>query len=456
MSLATQAVAQEPGKNSKNSLMLAVVYVTALFFIWAFVTNLVDPLIKSMKMIYQLNLFEAMLSQFAFFLAYFVMSLPSAWYLSRYGYARSIVTGLLSIVGGCLIAWSTLFFNSFVTVLIGLFVAASGVTLLQVAANPLIASMGDIKRSHFRLNLSQAFNSLGAFSGGMFGASFLLKGDLFKKDIVVTDALKSQGLTFVTNVYIEIAAVLAVFTLLVFLARNMINANAPKLAEHAPSPLKALTSKWANLGATAIFLGVGAEVTVISGLIFFLEQENILGVPSLVAGKLAPFFMLFAMFGRFSGSFLLRYFKATNMLTFVGAGGAILCGVVIVSTSQSPHVFGGTIDLFGHPTPLTTGFIPAAAAILIGLFNSIQFPTIFTLTLERSTAPASATSGLMCMAIFGGGVIPPLYGLVADLTSSKSLAFIVPLICYAYVGWYGIAAKKAKVHAIEEGFSGGH
>jgi FHS family L-fucose permease-like MFS transporter len=456
MSLATQAAAQAPEPKQKNSLMLAVVYVTALFFIWAFVTNLVDPLIKSMKMVYQLNLFMAMLSQFAFFLAYFIMSLPSAWYLSRYGYARSIITGLLSIVGGCLIAWSTLFFNSFVTVLLGLFVAASGVTLLQVAANPLIASMGDPRRSHFRLNLSQAFNSLGAFSGGMFGAAFLLKGDLFVKNVVVTDALKAEGLTFVTNVYLEIAAVLSVFTLLVFLARNVINANAPKLAEHAVSPLKALTSKWANLGALSIFLGVGAEVTVVSGLIFFLEQEHILGVPSLVAGKLAPFFMLFAMFGRFSGSALLRKVKATSALTFVGMGGAILCAVVIVSTSHSPHVFGGTINLFGHPTPITSGFIPAAAAILIGLFNSIQFPTIFTLTLERSTAPASATSGLMCLAIFGGGVIPPLYGLVADLTNSKSLAFIVPLLCYAFVGWYGIAAKKAQVHAIEEGFSGGH
>lgn len=456
MSQASQAAAQEPEARSKNSLALALVYVTALFFIWAFVTNLVDPLIKSMKMIYQLNLFEAMLSQFAFFLAYFIMSLPSAWFLSRFGYARSIVVGLLSIVAGCLVAWSTLYFNSFVTVLIGLFVAASGVTLLQVAANPLIASMGDIKRSHFRLNLSQAFNSLGAFSGGMFGASFLLKGDLFEKNAVVTDALKAQGLTFVTNVYLEIAAVLAVFTLLVFLARNMINTHAPRLAQHASSPLKALSSKWADLGALAIFLGVGAEVTVISGLIFFLEQEHILGVPSQVAGKLAPFFMLFAMFGRFSGSFLLRYFKATNMLTFVGAGGAVLCAVVIATTSSSPHLFGATINLFGHDTPVTSGFIPAAAAILIGLFNSIQFPTIFTLTLERSTAPASATSGLMCMAIFGGGVIPPLYGFVADLTNSKSLAFIVPLVCYAFVGWFGLAAKKAPVHAIEEGVTAGH
>jgi FHS family L-fucose permease-like MFS transporter len=105
---------------------------------------------------------------------------------------------------------------------------------------------------------------------------------------------------------------------------------------------------------------------------------------------------------------------------------------------------------------VTTGFIPAAAAILIGLFNSIQFPTIFTLTLERSTAPASATSGLMCLAIFGGGAMPPLYGLVSDAIGSKSLAFIVPLVCYSFVAWFAIAARKAPIHAIKEGVAAGH
>jgi FHS family L-fucose permease-like MFS transporter len=442
--------------SGKNGLMLSVVYVTALFFIWAFVTNLVDPLIKSMKLIYHLNLFEAMLSQFAFFLAYFIMSLPSAWFLSKFGYAKSIVVGLLSIVAGCLIAWSTLYFNAFATVLIGLFVAASGVTLLQVAANPLIASMGDVKKSHFRLNLSQAFNSLGAFSGGMFGASFLLEGELFKKDVVITDVLRNQGLTFVTNVYLEIAAVLAVFTLLVFLARNMITTHAPRISQHAPSPFKALTSKWAILGALGIFFGVGAEVTVISGLLFFLEQTHVLNVPSQIAGKIAPFFMLFAMVGRFSGSFLLRYFKATNMLAVVGIGATLLCAIVMATNNLTIRAFGPIVNLFGYPAQITTGFIPAAAAVLIGLFNSIQFPTIFTLTLERSTAPASATSGLMCLAIFGGGVMPPIYGLVAEATGSKSLAFIVPLLCYAFVAWFAIAAKKAPTHAIEESASAGH
>ncbi|HEX7510622.1 MAG TPA: MFS transporter, partial [Chitinivibrionales bacterium] len=284
---------QSVDKKQKNGLILAVVYVTALFFIWAFVTNLIDPLIKSMKVIYHLNMFEAMLTQPAFFVGYLLMSLPSAWVLSKSGYAKSIIIGLACIVFGCLVAWSTVFSHEYLTVLIGLFIAASGVALLQVAANPLISTMGDVKSSHFRLNLSQAFNSLGAFCGGMFGATYLLKGDLFKKNIEITDTLKAQGLSFVTNVYLEIAAVLAVFTLAVFLVRNTIAQHAPKIPAHAPAPFKALTSKWANLGALAIFFGVGAEVTVLSGLLFFLEQEHILNVPSQVAGKIAPFFMLF-------------------------------------------------------------------------------------------------------------------------------------------------------------------
>jgi len=443
-------------KTDMKGLKTSLIYVTALFFIWAFVTNLVDPLIKSMKVIYHLNMFVAMLTQFAFFLGYFVMSLPSAWLLSKLGYAKSIVIGLSGIVLGCVIAWATIFSHQYTTVLIGLFTCAAGITMLQVAANPLIASMGDAKSSHFRLNLSQAFNSLGAFCGGMFGANFLLKGELFQKNVVITDALKAEGLTFVTNVYIEIAAVLAVFTLAVFLIRNAVTKHAPQIVEHAPSPFKALTSKWANLGSLAIFLYVGAEVVVISGMLFFLEQEQILNVPSQVAGKIAPFFMLLAMIGRFGGSMLLKYFKATNMLVFVAIGAAVLSSVVILTNSPTAHPLGGSVNLFGYMTPITTGFIPAIAAIFIGLFNSIMFPTIFTITLERSTAPASATSGLMCMAIFGGGVLPPIYGLVADMTGSKSLAFVVPLVCYLYVLWYAFAAKKAPIHAIEEGVASGH
>lgn len=442
---------------------IAVVYVTALFFIWAFVTNLIDPLVKSMKVIYTLSDFETQLNQFAFFIAYGIMSIPAARYLSRKGYANSVVLGLLGVVAGCLIAWSTAFSHSFITVLAGLFVAASGIALLQVTANPLIASMGDVKGSHFRLNLSQAFNSLGAYVGGTFGAAYLLQGKLFEKGVELTPELKTESLSFVTNVYLEIAGALALFTLAVYLVRKTIDAHAPALAEHAESPWAAAFSLWANLGSIAIFLYVGAEVCVISGMIFFLEQEQVLNVPSQVAGYIAPVFMLLAMIGRFAGSALLRKFKATSMLSFVAACASALCVLVMVTHDLAASPLGGSVTLpGGFVAPLTTGFIPAAAAISLGLFNSIMFPTIFTITLERSSAPASATSGLMCLAICGGGIISVVYGAVIDLfavtfpVGSRSMAFVVPLVCYLYVLWFALKARGAATHAIEEGHAAGH
>ncbi len=446
--------------------LLAVIYVTALFFIWAFVTNLVDPLVKSMMVIYHLSNLEAQLNQFAFFIAYGIMSIPSAWYLSKYGYANSIILGLVGIVAGCLIAFCTAFAHSFITVLIGLFVAASGITLLQVAANPLIAAMGDPKGSSVRLNLSQAFNSMGAFIGGIFGAVFLLKGPLFDKTIVPTQAMKDQGLHFVTNVYFEIAVVFAVFTLAVFLVRNTIAAHSPARVANVESPFKALSSKWANLGSIGIFLYVGAEVCVISGMIFFLEQSQIMNLPSQIAGCVGPYFMLMAMFGRFIGSWLMTFVKATTMLAIVALGAIVLCVFVVATYHMASTPMSGTLPIYTFPgwyqAPLATGFFPGLAAILIGLFNSIMFPTIFTLTLERSSAPASATSGLMCMAICGGGFISLAYGQAVDMflanfpVGARSLAFVVPLVCYIYVLWFAMAAKKAPVHAIEEGVSAGH
>jgi len=450
--------------NSRSGgLVLALIYITSLFFIWAFVTNLIDPLVKNMKEVYTLSDAEAQLNQFAFFIAYGVMSIPAAAYLAKRGYANSIILGLLGIVGGCLVAFSTIYFHSFMTVLLGLFIAASGITLLQVAANPLIASMGDPKGAHFRLNLSQSFNSMGAFIGGVVGAKYLLDGELFQKDVVVTQEMKDQGLSFVTSTYLYIAIALAVFTFAVFMLRKTIATHAPKMADHSESPFSALKSKWANLGSVAIFLYVGAEVCVISGMIFFLEQPQILNVPSQVAGYIAPFFMLFAMFGRFLGSALLRYFKATSMLALVAAGATFLSVLVIVTYKLPANPLGGTFTFPGNfEAPITTGFIPGFAAILIGLFNSIMFPTIFTITLERSSAPASATSGLMCLAICGGGFISVFYGFAVDQfmhgfpVGARSLAFLVPLVCYLYVLWFAFAAKKAPTHAIEEGVVVGH
>ena len=438
-----------PAPKAGGSLVLAVVYVTALFFIWALVTNLLDPLLKTMKTVFTLTPVEANLTGFAFFIAYGVMSMPSAAFLSKFGYAKSVIVGLSGIVAGCFVAIAAAKLHVFGIFLVGLFVMASGVTLLQVAANPLIASMGKPEGASFRLNLSQAFNSLGAACGLWFGANFLLKGDIFKHGIEITPALREQALGFVSNVYLAIGVGLTLFIIAIFLVRHKITEAAPKTG-HLVSPFSALASKWANLGAIGIFLYVGAEVAISLNLLLFIEQSHVLNIPAEQAGKLTTFYMVFAMIGRFAGSALLKSVKDYVLLMLVALGAIALCVVVIVTKDMTPTAHAGTLNLVLAQAPMTSGLIPAFAALLIGLFNSIMFPTIFTLTLQRSSAPTSATSGLLCMAIVGGAFLPLIFAKIEEMTGSKSLAFVAPLICYVYVLWFSFAARGAKVHEIQE------
>jgi FHS family L-fucose permease-like MFS transporter len=166
--------------------------------------------------------------------------------------------------------------------------------------------------------------------------------------------------------------------------------------------------------------------------------------------------MLFAMIGRFAGSVLLKFVKDYAMLAIVAVGAIGLCLVVVLTKDMLPSAPSGMIDVVLTSVPNTTGLIPAFAALLIGLFNSIMFPTIFTLTLQRSTAPTSATSGLLCLAIVGGAILPLVFAKIEEVTGSKSLAFIAPLLCYVYVLWFAVAARKAPTHAIEESVGHGH
>jgi MFS transporter, FHS family, L-fucose permease len=448
------AIAKSSPKS--GGVKLAIVYVTCLFFIWALVTNLLDPLLKTMKTVFTLTPVEASLTGFAFFIAYGVMSMPSAAFLSKFGYARSVMVGLGGIVLGCFIAIAAAKLHTFALVLTALFIMASGITLLQVAANPLIASMGRPEDSSFRLNLSQAFNSLGAACGLWFGANFLLKGEIFEKDITITEAMREQALGFVSNVYFVIGAGLALFILAIFFVRRQITEAAPKTG-HFVNPLSALSSKWANLGAIGIFLYVGAEVAISLNLLLFLEEAHILNIPAEQAGKMTTFYMVFAMIGRFAGSALLKKFKDYWLLTAVAVGAIALSLTVILTKDMVPSAHTGDINLILATVPMTTGLIPAFAALLIGLFNSIMFPTIFTLTLQRSSAPASATSGLLCMAIVGGAFLPLAFAKIEEMTGSKSLAFIAPLVCYVYVLWFALVSKNAPTHDIEEeGVAAGH
>ncbi len=400
---------------------LAFVYVTTLFFIWGAVTSVNDILLPAVKEIFTLTDTQGFLTQFAFFMAYFVVSLPAAAVVSRLGSARSIILALAVMVLGCLLMPVATYARTYTIVLVALFVIASGITLLQVAANPLSAVLGPPEKSHFRLVLSQAFNSLGTVIGPYLAAHTLLQGGLFDGG-APTEAKIVESLGRIDTAYYFIAAVIVLLAIFLFSVRDRISNAAPAIESHGGVGA-ALASKWALLGAAAIFLYVGAEVSIGSTMVNFLEQPNILGVAAEQAGKLVSLYWLGAMIGRFLGSGLLTRIPAGRLLTFVAGMAALLC--LIVS------------QIHGHQA--------AVIAISIGLFNSIMFPVIFTLTLERSTAPAPATSGLLCMAIVGGALMPLVFAKVADLTASRSTAFLVPMACYVLITLFALAAGRARI-----------
>ena len=450
-------IAIDTAKKPGDTLGLAIAYVTTLFFIWAVVTNLLDPLLAAMKTIFTLNTFEANLTNFGFFIAYGLMSIPAAGFLARRGYSNSLLIGVGGIIAGCLIAIVSTKVKAYPVFLVALFTMASGITLLQVAANPLIAAMGDPKHSAFRLNLSQAFNSLGAASSIFLGSGVLLKGEAFKKGAVLTEDLKNAALSEVGGVYLKIAIGLVVFLVAIYLVRNTISRHAPKVGENV-SPLSALSSKWAVLGAAAIFVYVGAEVSIGANMVNYLEQDSVLGIEKEQAGKLTTYYMLLAMIGRFAGSALLRNIQAPKLLSVFAVGAMTMCALVISAKfgAHQPATGAIRLPLLDADAPFGGSALYGYAALAVGLFNSIMFPTIFTTTLERSSAPASATSGLLCVAIAGGAFVPLLFGLIRDSFGSFNLAYVVPLACYGYIFLFALAARKAPVHAIKEEAPAGH
>ncbi|WP_442680046.1 sugar MFS transporter [Sphingomonas sp. ASY06-1R] len=403
---------------------LAFIYITTLFFIWGAVTSVNDVLIPAVKEIFTLTDTQGFLTQFAFFMAYGVVSLPAALVVSRLGAARSIILALAIMVVGCLLMPVATHWRTYTIVLVALFVIASGITLLQVSANPLSAVLGPSEKSHFRLVLSQAFNSLGTVIGPYVAAHTLLQGGLFSGG-EATEAKIVESLGRIDLAYYFIAGVIVLLAIFLFSVRGRIAAAAPAADASAASVGAAFRSKWAMLGAATIFLYVGAEVSIGSTMVNFLEQPDILGLAAVEAGKLVSLYWLGAMVGRFLGSGLLTRIPASGLLLFVAGAAAVLC--LIVS------------QIAGQPA--------AVLAISIGLFNAIMFPVIFTLTLERSRAPAASVSGLLCMAIVGGALVPLVFAYVADITASRSIAFQVPMLCYLLIAAFALAAARAPIVA---------
>lgn len=412
-----------------RSALPAFVTVTCLFFAWGFITSNNDPLIAALRGIYSLTTAEAMLTQFAFFLAYGVFSLPAAAVVGRLGPSRSIMAALGVMIAGCFIVVAASALFTYVLVLVALFTLAAGITMLQVAANPLTAALGAPERSHFRLTLAQAFNSLGVVLGVHLGATLMLSADIFRNGgaTIADPAARAAGLAAVNHAFLLIAAFLAALGVLIFVMRGRIEGAVPHGSDDAAakqdSALAALRSGWALAGAAAIFLYVGSEVTIGSLMINYLNRPEVLGVSLAVAGAMtANYYWGGALVGRFVGSALLAVLPAAGLL--------VLMVAVNVALSLAAFLLDG----------------PAAAwcALAIGLFNAIQFPTIFSLTLQRSSAPASATSGILCVAIVGGAVMPWIAGRITDATGSYGHAFIVPVIGYAGILIFALAAMRVK------------
>jgi len=400
----------------------ALVYsqVTLLFLLWGAVTSVNDILVPAMKSIFSLGMTEALLTQFAFFLAYGVASLPSASVVTRIGPARSIILALvIMIIACCLMLLATQLF-SYPLVLAALFVLAVGITLLQVAANPLVASLGPSRTAHFRLTLSQAFNSLGTLVAPPLAASVLLSGGVFS-GAVATSSDVAESLSRIDYAYVLIAAVLAGLACLTLVSRRAVDAAAGGSNESRSPVLDAARDRWAVLGAVAIFLYVGAEVSVGSVLVNFLEQDGVLGVTAERAGHLLAFYWGGAMIGRFAGSALLTRLRADRLLATAALAAAVLSAAVT----------------------LLSGPLAAFAALSIGLFNSVMFPVIFTLTLDRSHAASSSTSGLLCVAIVGGAFVPLVFG-IAAARIGLAPAFVVPAVCYAAICLFARAAGGAE------------
>jgi FHS family L-fucose permease-like MFS transporter len=419
-----------PGDAEANGTSIAApglqVFVFALFFIFGGITSLNDVIIPKLKELFTLNYTQAMLVQSAFFAAYFAISVPGAALVKRLGYMRSAVVGLLTMMGGCLLFVPASASATFAVFLMALFVLASGITVVQVVANPLISLLGPASTTSSRLTFAQAFNSLGTTIFPYVGSILILGGlanvSAAQLSGAVLDAYRVEETRAVVMAYLGLAAALAVVATVVWINRNRLRGE-----QHGGGSIlqsfDLLKQTRFGFGAACIFLYVGAEVSIGSLIVNYLKQASVLGIDEQSAGKLIPLYWGGALIGRFIGSGLLRLVSPGKVLA-ANAVGAI--ALIVLSAN-------------------TSGAVAGYALLLIGLMNSIMFPTIFSLACEGLGPRTADGSGVICVAIVGGAVIPPLTGILADFSGSLAIALALPALCYAVIASFGLYAAKPAI-----------
>jgi len=419
-SSAAPATASDAHATTDATNLRAFVY--TLFFAFGGITSLNDVIIPKLKGLFTLSYGEVMLVQSAFFAAYFIVSIPAASLVRRIGYMRSAVVGLMTMTAGCLLFIPASSHGLFGLFLMALFVLASGITTVQVVANPLISMLGPARTASSRLTFAQAFNSLGTTLFPYVG-SILILGSLATVDPATLsgaalDEFRAVETQVVVHTYIGLAIALMLLAAVVWLRRkSLVEAKVP------PTPIlrafNLLTQPRFAFGALCIFLYVGGEVAIGSLIVNYLMQSNVLGLAADVAGKHLIFYWGGAMVGRFIGSGLLRLFSPGKVLACAATSVLVL---LLVSANS-------------------VGLVSGWSLLAIGLFNSIMFPTIFTLASEGLGKRAAEGSGVICVAIVGGAIVPLVTGNAADLWGLKH-ALIVPGACYATILAYGWFARR--------------
>lgn len=402
-------------------------FVFALFFIFGGITSLNDVIIPKLKELFTLNYMQAMLVQTAFFAAYAIIGIPGAAVVRRIGYMRGAVLGLVGMMLGCLLFVPASATAEFGVFLAALFVLASGVTMVQVVSNPLISLLGPPRTTHSRLTFAQAFNSLGTTIFPYVGALVMLGSLAHVKasDLsgAALSAYRAAETMAVERSYLGLAAALAVIASIVWLNRNRLKGETHESGAILKS-FDLMGQPRFRYGALCIFLYVGAEVAIGSLIVNYLMQARVLGLSEQDAGKLIPLYWGGALVGRFIGSAVLRLVSPGKVLAFNAAGAIAL---LAVSTQ-------------------TEGWAAAGSYLAIGLMNSIMFPTIFSLASEGLGRRAADGSGVICVMIVGGAIVPPLTGHLADLSGSLAVALALPALCYALIaafGWYARKPRKA-------------
>jgi len=394
-------------EQQKNNYLFPLTAMTTLFFLWGFITVLNDVLIPRLKGVFDLTYFEAMLVQFCFFGAYFIVSIPAGILVNQMGYKKGILTGLIVASIGCMLFYPAVVVHEYWLFLGALFVLAAGITVLQVSANPYVAALGPDKTASSRLNLAQALNALGTTVGPYVG------GILFF-GTAGTLAASAASAESVKVPYLMLAAALLLIAI-VFAFIKLPEIEAHK-EDSTDTETRSLTqAPHLTMGVVAIFCYVGGEVAIGSFLVNYFGEAHIAGLEEHAAAALISYYWGGAMVGRFVGSALLQKIAPSKAIAFNAISVIALLLITI----------------------FTQGDVALYSVLAIGLFNSIMFPTIFSVAIEKLGPLTSKGSGWLCLAIVGGALVPLLQGYIADTVNIQD-SFFVPMLCYVFIAWYGL------------------